>query len=94
MAWDEVYNAAIDACWLKGVKIGRTVEQVEAIVTSANEFDMPAALNFRASYDAMFLRQFPYVEKVLPFAAGRYHEHLSRWRRDYSREWSFQNGPC
>ena len=65
MAWGEAFNAAIDAGWLEGVKVGRRTEQIEEIVNSASGFDMPAALNFRTNYDAMFLKQFPYVEKVV-----------------------------
>ena len=65
MAWGEVFNAAIDTGWLEGVKVGRRPEQIEEIVNSASGFDMPAALNFRASYDAMFVRQFPFVEKIV-----------------------------
>lgn len=64
VAWAEAFNAAIDAGWLKGVKCGRTDEQVEAIIASSQGFDLQVALNFEASYDEMFTRQFPYVEKV------------------------------
>ncbi|PWA64707.1 retrotransposon gag domain, Retroviral aspartyl protease [Artemisia annua] len=64
MAWAEVFNAAIDVGWLERVKCGRKDEEVYVYVASSKGFDLEAARNFRASYDQMFLRQFPYIEKV------------------------------
>ena len=63
-AWVKVFNATIDVGWLEGVKIGRTDDQVDALIASSKGFDLQGALNFRASFDAMFSRQFPYVEKI------------------------------
>jgi uncharacterized coiled-coil protein SlyX len=65
MAWGDVFNAAIDAGWLEGVKVGRETEQIEEIVNSSFGFDMSGALNFRTAYDAMFSKQFSYVEKIV-----------------------------
>jgi hypothetical protein len=65
MAWGNVFNAAIDAGWLEGVKVGRTTEQIEEIVNTASGFDMSGALNFRSAYDAMFPKQFPFVDKIV-----------------------------
>ena len=65
MAWGEVFNVAIDAGWLEGVKVGRKADQIEAIVNSATGLYMPAALNFRVAYYAMFLHQLPFIEKIV-----------------------------
>ena len=65
MAWGDVFNAAIDAGWLQGIKVGRKTEQIEEIVNSSSGFDMAGALNFRTAYDAMFSKQFPFVEKIV-----------------------------
>ncbi|PWA82844.1 hypothetical protein CTI12_AA174500 [Artemisia annua] len=64
MAWGEVFNAALDAGWLAGLKLGRSEEEVAAYIAGNENFDMAAVQNFRAAYDEMFLRLFPYIERV------------------------------
>ena len=46
------------------MKIGRTDDQVDALIASLEGFDLQAELNFKALFDAMFFRSFPYVEKI------------------------------
>ncbi|PWA98913.1 transposase (putative), gypsy type [Artemisia annua] len=64
MAWAGVFNAALDAGWLAGLKLGRSEEEVAAYVAGNANFDMAGVESFRADYDEMFVRPFPYIERV------------------------------
>ena len=64
MAWGEVFNAALDAGWLAGVKCGHTEEEVNSYIAAKEGFDLAAVQNFGVAYDQMFFRSFPYIERV------------------------------
>ncbi|PWA65490.1 transposase (putative), gypsy type [Artemisia annua] len=64
MAWAGVFNAALDAGWLAGLKLGRSEEEVAAYVAGNANFDMAGVESFQADYDEMFVRPFPYIERV------------------------------
>ncbi|PWA80205.1 transposase (putative), gypsy type [Artemisia annua] len=64
IVWAGVFNFALDAGWLAGLKLGRSEEEVAAYVAGNENFDMAAVQSFRADYDEMFVRPFPYIESV------------------------------
>nr|GEY23230.1 hypothetical protein [Tanacetum cinerariifolium] len=60
----DVFNQAIAAGWSKGVKTERSVEDVEAILAAATDYDPECKATFMSGFDALFTKSYPYVEKV------------------------------
>lgn len=65
MAWADVFNAALNAGWVEGVKTGRTnQDEIDALLASKEDLDMAAVEGFQEAYDQMFVRPFPYLERI------------------------------
>ncbi|GKA60030.1 hypothetical protein Tco_0759343 [Tanacetum coccineum] len=60
----DVFNQAITAGWSEGVKVERTVEDAEAILAAATDYDPKCKTTFMSAFDALFTKSYPYVEKV------------------------------
>lgn len=58
------FNLAIDAGWVRGIKEGRSPEAAKAIFDAAPGIDVDAPEKLFPVYDELFVKRYPFVEKV------------------------------
>ncbi|GKC74038.1 hypothetical protein Tco_1119921 [Tanacetum coccineum] len=60
----ESFNLAIADEWSKGVNVDRTDEEVQAILATATDYDLDCRSTFQSSFEDLFTKSYPYVEKL------------------------------
>lgn len=58
------FNLAFSAGSLKGIKDGRSPEDVQAILDASSNFDLEAYDKLYPAYDELFVNRYPFVDKV------------------------------
>ncbi|GJW25342.1 hypothetical protein Tco_0039153 [Tanacetum coccineum] len=61
----DVFNQAIAAGWSKGVQVGRKDEEIQAILATAQDYDLECKSTFMSAFDGLFVKSYPYVEKLV-----------------------------
>ncbi|GKA69953.1 hypothetical protein Tco_0776017, partial [Tanacetum coccineum] len=60
----ESFNLAIADEWSEGVNVDRTDEEVQAILATATDYDLDCRSTFQSSFEDLFTKSYPYVEKL------------------------------
>ncbi|GJX97235.1 hypothetical protein Tco_0353033 [Tanacetum coccineum] len=61
----EPFNQAIITGWSEGVLVDRTEEKAQAILTTADDYDPECHAKFKSAFDRLFVKSYPYVEKLV-----------------------------
>nr|GEX33755.1 hypothetical protein [Tanacetum cinerariifolium] len=59
------FNQAIVVGWSKGIKVGRTEEDAQSILTTADNYDLGCQPTFMSAFDELFTKSYHYVEKLV-----------------------------
>ncbi|GKA01947.1 hypothetical protein Tco_0674612 [Tanacetum coccineum] len=61
----EPFNQAIIIGWSEGVLVDRTEEKAQAILTTGDDYDSECHAKFKSAFDRLFVKSYPYVEKLV-----------------------------
>ncbi|GJT34244.1 hypothetical protein Tco_0924663 [Tanacetum coccineum] len=61
----EPFSLAWTVRWLAGLKVDHSEESMEAIMKETTDLDAKALTKFRSLLDGLFVKRYPYVDKVV-----------------------------